>query len=146
MVEVLKEILAVFILTSPVWLFAIIHFCGYIGTNFRYSRIYKLYYLHIEDMLFYKDKNIELIYGHTKDGVVSITWFEHKWKLTLKGNYLEYLDITYGVNPFKNYWYNKITKLISSKKIYSYYEYMEYRNVIYKIEQRNLLLNKILNS
>ena len=97
-------------------------------------------------MIFYKDDYISIIHGHTKDSSISISWFEHKWRLVLKSNFLEFVDMSYGVNPFKNYWYNKITKLISSKKIYSYYEYMEYRNVIYKIEQRNLLLDKILNS
>ena len=128
-------ILIILILLGPLWI-------NLLDINYKFYK----YYSYIDEMIFYKGDYISIIHGHTKDSSISISWFEHTWRLVLKSNFLEFVDMSYGVNPFKNYWYNKITKLISSKKIYSYYEYMEYRDTLFKLEQRNLLLNKILNS
>ena len=144
MVEVLKEILFLLLVISPIWIFVAISIYGYIKINLDNIKIYKKYFNQLKNMVFYKDGGT--IFGYTNDNNYGVSYFEDNWCFFLKSSILEPKEVHYGVNPFKNYWYNKITKLISSKKIYSYYEYKEYRDVIYKIEQRNLLLDKILSS
>lgn len=132
------------VLTSPVWLFLSICLYDYIRININNIRVYKKYYNQLDNMIFYKDK--DTIFGFTDERDYGISYFENNWYLFLKSSVLDFEDIRYGVNPFKNYWYNKMVKKISAKTIYSSSDYHNNREKIYKIEQRNLLLDKILKS
>jgi hypothetical protein len=144
MLEILKQILMLMVLTSPVWLFLSICLYDYIRININNIRVYKKYYNQLDNMIFYKDK--DTIFGFTDERDYGISYFENNWYLFLKSSVLDFEDIRYGVNPFKNYWYNKMVKKISAKTIYSSSDYHNNREKIYKIEQRNLLLDKILKS
>lgn len=132
------------LLMSPIWLFVVIFIYSYIKINLDNIKIYKKYFNQLNNMVFYRDKDV--IFGFTNDNNYGVSYFENSWCFFLKSSILEFNEVHYGVNPFKNYWYNKMVKLISSKKIYSSDEYQKNKENLFKIEQRNLLLNKILKS
>jgi hypothetical protein len=72
-------------------------------------------------MVFYKDGST--IFGYTNDNNYVVSYFEDNWYFFLKSSILDFKNLHYGVNPFKNYWYNKMVKEISTKTIYSSDDY-----------------------
>lgn len=132
------------LLTTPVWLFLSICLYDYIRININNIKVYKKYYDQLDNMIFYKDK--DTIFGFTDERDYGICYFENNWYFFLKSSVLDFKNLHYGINPFRNYWYNKMVKKISTKTIYSSSDYHNNREKIYKIEQRNLLLDKILKS
>jgi len=144
MVEIIKEILMLLLITTPIWLFLTICLYDYIRININNIKVYKKYYEQLDNMIFYRDK--DTIFGFTDERDYGISYFENTWYFFLKSSVLDFKNLHYGINPFRNYWYNKMVKKISTKTIYSESDYHNNREKIYKIEQRNLLLDKILKS
>jgi hypothetical protein len=141
LIEPLKLLLVVL---SPILLFLFVVLYDYIRININNIKVYKKYYDQLDNMIFYRDK--DTIFGFTDEKDYGISYFENKWYFFLKSSVLDFKNVHYGINPFRNYWYNKMVKKISTKTIYSSSDYHNNREKISKIEQRNLLLDKILKS
>ena len=57
MVEIIKEILMLLLLTSPIWLFLSICLYDYIRININNIKVYEKYYDQLDNMIFYRDKD-----------------------------------------------------------------------------------------
>ena len=147
MVEILKEILLLIVITSPIWVFMVITCIEYIKKNLEECKIYKIYYEKVDEIIFYHNV-IKIPFSINSINAIpylEINYFETQWKVVIKNGLTSYV-IKYGANPFKNYWYNKFVDKISKKNIYSYMDFIKNKDSILKIEERNKKLNKILNS